>query len=288
MIDRRQFVELTAGFVAATSLRPSDLIASEGRSEIPIALQLYTVREESKKDFLKTIEAVAKMGYQGVELAGYFGHSAKEIRTCLDANGLEVAGTHTGIDTVRAEALAETIELNQILGNRNLIVPWLPEEMRSSRDAWLRTAELFNGLVDRVEPAGMRIGYHNHDMEFVPMNGEMPWDLFATATREEVILQFDTGNAGVRDVDPVPFLKRYPGRTVTIHIKEHSRSNPDALIGEGDIPFAEVVEVCRTTGGTEWFILEEEKNVYPPLECAEKSLERFRQVLAAIDRVPAT
>jgi sugar phosphate isomerase/epimerase len=280
MIDRRQFVGLSAGLIAVAGLRPSDLFASTGRGEIPIALQLYTVREESQKGFLKTIEAVAEMGYQGVEFAGYFGHSAKEIRACLDANGLEVAGTHTGIDTVRDDTLAATIELNQILGNRNLIVPWLPDEMRSSRGAWLRTAQLFNELVDKVEPAGMRIGYHNHDMEFIPMNGEMPWDVFAAATRQEVILQLDTGNAGVRQVDPVPFLKRYPGRTVTIHIKEHSRSNPDALIGEGDIPFAEVVKLCRTTGGTEWFILEEEKNVYPPLECAEKSLNRFKQVLA--------
>jgi sugar phosphate isomerase/epimerase len=281
MIDRRQFVGLSSGVVAAACLRPSGLLASEGSNEIPIALQLYTVREESQKDFLKTITAVAKMGYQGVEFAGYFDHSAKEIRACLYANGLEVAGTHTGIDTVSGDALAATIELNQALGNRNLIVPWLPEEMRSSRDAWLRTAEMFNDLVGKVAPAGMRIGYHNHDMEFVPMNGEMPWDVFAAATRKEVILQFDTGNAGLRDVDPVPFLERYPGRTVTIHIKEHSRSHPDALIGEGDIPFAEVVEVCRTSGGTEWFILEEEKNAYPPLECAEKSLERFKQVLAA-------
>jgi sugar phosphate isomerase/epimerase len=280
MIDRRQFVGLSAGFVAATGLSPSGLLASEGSGKIPIALQLYTVREESEKNFLKTIEAVAKMGYQGVEFAGYFGHSAREIRACLDSNGLKVAGTHTGIETVRADALSETIELNQILGNKNLIVPWLPEEMRSSKDAWLSTAETFNELVDRVEPAGMRIGYHNHDMEFVPMNGEMPWDVFATATREEVVLQFDTGNAGVREVDPVPFLQRYPGRTVTIHIKEHSKSNPNALIGEGDIPFTEVIEVCRAIGGTEWFILEEEKNAYPPLECAERSLEQFKHVLA--------
>ncbi len=277
-VSRRRFLGIGAGLAAATFAH-SKILAFGKEKNIPVALQLYSVRMDCGKDFLKTIEAVAKIGYQGVEFAGYYGVPATQIRIVLDDNGLKVAGSHTNLDTLIGDNLKQTIEFNQILGNRNLILPWLPESYRDSKKAWLKTAEMFNELVDKVTPAGMRIGYHNHAMEFDPIGGEMPWDIFAQNTRKEVILQFDTGNAGDKHVNPLDFLKKYPGRSVTIHMKEYSSTNPTALMGEGDIPFKEIIQFCRDAGGTEWFIIEEENESLPPLETVEKNFHNFNQIL---------
>lgn len=276
--SRRDFLKTSAGWIAAAGLSPSLLTAGK-KKHIPVAVQVYSVRKDLENDFFKTLETIANIGYDGVEMWKFFGHSAKSVRKCMDDNGLKAAGAHTDLDTVMGENLAETVAFHQILGNDKLIIPWLPESMRNSKDAWLKTADLFNALADKLKPEGMRIGYHNHGMEFEPLEGEMPWDIFARSTSPDVILQFDTGNAAAKAGSPVPYLKKYPGRTATIHIKEYSAKNPQALIGEGNLPFPEIIEVCRTVGGTEWFIIEEEKDIYPPLEGIEKSLHNFRKLL---------
>ncbi|MGC8834651.1 MAG: sugar phosphate isomerase/epimerase family protein, partial [Armatimonadota bacterium] len=137
--------------------------------KIPIALQLYSVREDAAKDTAGVLAAVAKMGYEGVEFAGYYGHSAQDLRKMLDDNGLRVAGTHIGLDTLLGDEFEKTVEFNQILGNKFLIVPGLPPERTSSADAWKRTAEIFNEIAEKLKPLGMYTGYHNHAMEFKPL-----------------------------------------------------------------------------------------------------------------------
>lgn len=278
-MNRRDFLKMSAGLAAASSLTGCSLSAENKKNPIPVALQLYSVRQDCAGDFPGTMAAVAAIGYQGVEFAGYYNYSAEEVRQMLDDNGLQCAGSHIQLDTVLGDALESTIAFNQILGNSCLIIPWLPESYRNSKAAWLKTADLFNGLAEKVKPHGMQIGYHNHGMEFEPVDGEMPWDIFAQNTSENVILQFDTGNAAHAGADALPYLKKYPGRSVTIHLKEHSESRPDALIGEGDIPFEEIFKVCRTTGGTEWYIIEEEKEAVPPLEAVKISYTNLMKLL---------
>jgi sugar phosphate isomerase/epimerase len=245
---------------------------------IPIALQLYSVRELCAQDLSTTLAAVAKMGYVGVEFAGYYGRSAQELKRLLDDNGLKVAGTHIGIDTLLGEQLERTVEFNQILGNKFLIVPGLPEERRNSRAAWLETARLMNEAAERVAPHGMRVGYHNHWIEFKPLDGELPWDTFFGNTRPEVVMQLDTGNAMHGGTDPIPFLRKYPGRAATVHLKEYSATNDKALIGEGDVRWEEFFSLCESIGGTEWYIVEQETYAYPPLECVERCLQNLRRM----------
>ncbi|MCS7220057.1 MAG: sugar phosphate isomerase/epimerase [Anaerolineae bacterium] len=245
-------------------------------TRIPIALQLYSVREECARDLPGTLAAIAKMGYEGVEFAGYYGYSAAELRKMLDDLGLKVAGTHISLDTLLGDNLPKTIEFNRTLGNRFLIVPGLPEERRNSRAAWLQTARLFNEIAERVAPEGMLVGYHNHHIEFVPMDGELPWDTFFSNTRQDVIMQLDTGNAMYGGADPVPFLERYPGRALTVHIKEFSRTNDKALIGEGDVRWNDVFRLCETVGGTQWYIVEQESYAYSPLECVDRCIKALK------------
>ncbi|MHC4249276.1 MAG: sugar phosphate isomerase/epimerase family protein [Planctomycetota bacterium] len=243
---------------------------------IPMALQLYSVRYNCETDLDGVLERVARMGYVGVEFAGYYGRSAEALKALLDRCGLAVAGTHIRIDTLLGEEFQKTVEFNKTIGNRFLIVPGLPEEYRNSADAWRRTADVFNFIAERAAAVDMRVGYHNHHIEFQPMDGELPWDIFFSRAKPEVVMQLDTGNALHGGADPVPFVERYPGRATTVHLKEHSATNDKALIGEGDIRWADIFRLCETVGGTEWYIVEQESYAFPPMECVAKCREALR------------
>lgn len=247
-------------------------------ARIPIALQLYSVREDCKQDLPGTLKAVADMGYEGVEFAGYYDRSAEDLRAMLDDLGLICCGTHTGIDTLLGGELEEAVAFNKTLGNPYLIVPGLPEEYRNSRDAWLKTAEVFNDISAGVRPLDMWVGYHNHHIEFAPMDGEMPWDTFFGNTVADVVMQLDSGNALHGGADIVPFLERYPGRALTVHLKEYSATNDKALIGEGDVHWDDVFRLCESIGGTQWYIVEQESYAYPPLECVDRCLRALREM----------
>jgi len=249
---------------------------------IRIALQLYSVREDCARDLPGTLEAVAEMGYEGVEFAGYYGRSAGELKDLLDDLGLKVAGSHISINSLLGDELKRTIEFNRILGNKYLIVPGLPEEMRSSKEAWLKTAQLMNKISEKLKPEDMRVGYHNHTVEFQPVNGEIPWDIFFKATVPDVIMQLDIGNAmhgGLSWDEVLDILRRYPKRAVTIHLKEYSSKRKDVLIGEGEVKWGELFELCESIGGTEWYIVEQEVYPYPPLECVKRCIEYLRRIL---------
>ncbi|MCK4293329.1 MAG: sugar phosphate isomerase/epimerase [Planctomycetes bacterium] len=249
-----------------------------GGRRIPIGLQLYSVREDCKRDLPGVIAAVAKMGYKGVEFAGYYGRSAKELRKMLDDNSLVCCGTHTGLDTLLGDNLAKTIEFNKTLGNKYLVVPGLPAKNRASHQAWLDTAKLFNELAEKVRPHGMLVGYHNHSAEFKAIDGELPWDTFMSNTSKDVIMQLDLGNAMHGGADPLPYLYRYPERAITVHLKEFSKTNNKALVGEGDVPWKAFFALCKAVGGTEWYIVEQESYAYPPLECVDRCLKNLRKM----------
>jgi sugar phosphate isomerase/epimerase len=251
-----------------------------------VALELYSVRTELERDPLGTLEAVAAMGYDGVEFAGPPKFSGSEIREWLAKTGLVCCGWHTPFNLVQKDTLAATIELNRMIGNRNIIVPGMPAK---TREDWLDRAAFFNELAAELAPLGMFTGYHNHHLEFQPLeSGETPWDLFFGNTAPEVIMQLDLGNALRGGADLMAILRRYPGRCRTIHIKPYSKSagadDPAAgyrpMIGEDDVPWSEVFAFCETRGNTEWYIVEYESDAYPRLE----AVERCRRALEAMGK----
>lgn len=245
-------------------------------ARIPIALQLYSVREDCQRDLEGTLQAVAEMGYEGVEFAGYYGRTAPELRALLDRFGLKVAGTHAGYRTVTDGELAATIGFNQIIGNPYLVVPSLPAEHRVSLHAWQDSAHFLASLAEKVQPHGLRAGFHSHAAEFQPVDVQMPWDVIAAHSSPAVILQLDLGNTLGAGVNPLPFLEKYIDRAVTVHLKDRSSTNPNALIGEGEIDWPEVFRLCESSGVTEWYIVEQERYAYPPLECVRRCLDSLR------------
>ncbi|HEX9045854.1 MAG TPA: TIM barrel protein [Verrucomicrobiae bacterium] len=272
-IRRRQFIRSTAaGAVGAALGFTGCVTAGKPRgNKIPVGLQLYTLRNECKTDFPGAIAAAADIGFRGVEFAGYWNRSAGEIRRLLDDHGLVACGSHTPYNDVLPDKLAATIEFNQILGNKFIIVPSMTAK---TRQEWRERAAQFNELADRLKPHGLWIGYHAHAHDFQPMDGERPWDVFFGQTKREVIMQLDTANCCEGGADPVTVLNQYPGRVRTIHIKPFG-AGPEAIIGEDTINWPAVFDFCETRGNTQWYVVEHETSKNP-LQTARRTFEKLR------------
>ena len=284
-ITRRGMLKLGAGaaalWAAGVELRggPQEATTKESKvgKKIPIGLQLYSLREDCPKDLPGTLKAVAAMGYVGVEFAGYHGRKADELRKMLTDNGLKCCGTHTGLDTLTGDALKSTAEYNRALGNKFLIVPSLPPKNTESVRALTETAKLFTELAGKAKELGMCVGYHAHAGDLKPLDGQVPWDVIFSNTGRDVVMQLDTANCLAGGGDPVAILKKYPGRSTTIHLKEFG-GKKGCAIGEGEVKWREVFEVCETTGGTEWYIVEQEVYDGTPLDCVKRCLENLRKM----------
>jgi sugar phosphate isomerase/epimerase len=254
--SRRDVLRLAT--IAATALAlPSLSSAKAEGKKIPIGLELYSVRNELPKDFTGVMQAVGKMGYEGVEFAGYYGWDKKpvELRKLLDDCGLKCCGTHTALATLEGDNLKKTADLHKTLGNKFLICPGL-----SAKDAngWLELAKKFNDIAARAKEFDMLVGYHSHAGDFKKFDGKTSWEIFFDNTNPEVVHQIDTGNTMEGGGDPLALIKKYPGRTKTTHIKEFGGA-ADAPIGEGTVDWKTLLDTYEAVGGTEWYIVEHEK-----------------------------
>lgn len=274
-IHRREFLQLS---VAATLL-PAPLLAAAKWKKIPIATQAWCVRKQMKDDIPGTLAAVAQLGYQGIELENAFGKSGPEWRKYLDAAKLKACGFHHSMNELRGDKLKTSIEFNQAIGNRNLIIRSLPRDVYTSKELLAKTATEVNEIAEKLKPAGLRVGYHNHTTDFNKFGEDYWWNLFADQTKKEVILQFDTGNASeMQGVTVTDFLKRNKGRTVSMHVKPFSKKSPDAFLGEDELDWKQIMTIVENTGGLEWYIIEYEREAFPPLEALKANLERFKKM----------
>lgn len=272
--SRRDVLRLAT--VAATALAlPSLSSAKADAKKIPIGLELYTVRNELPKDFTGTIQAVGKMGYEGVEFAGYYGWDNKptELRKLLDDCGLKCCGTHTGLATLEGDNLKKTADLHKTLGNKFLICPSLSAK---SANGWIDLAKKFNDIAARAKEYDMLVGYHSHGGDFKKFDGKTTWEIFFDNTNPEVIHQIDVGNTLEGGGDPLAMIKKYPGRTKTTHIKEFGGA-PDAPIGEGTIDWKTLLETYETVSGVEWYIVEHEKG-NTPMKSAKACLDNLHKM----------
>lgn len=275
-LTRRQFLHRAGAGLAGAALTAPLILetpAASARAKIPVGLQLYSVREECGKDLPGVLAAVSKIGYKGVEFAGYHGRTAQELRKLLDNNGLVACGTHTPFESIQKDKLAETIEFNRIIGNRFLIVPWM--EGKSKQD-WLDKAKLFNEVAAQVKEHKMLVGYHAHAHDFQKFDDQSAWDIFFGNTKSTVIMQLDTSNCRDGGADPVAVLKKYPGRARSIHIKA-SGGGPEAVIGEDKVNWPEVFAFCEGKGKTEWYVVEHETSK-DPMDAVKRNFEALKKM----------
>jgi sugar phosphate isomerase/epimerase len=216
-MDRRTFL----GTMTAATLvsRRLGWAADEHKIE-KVGVQLYTVRDNMKKDFEGTIARVAAVGYKEVEFAGYFDHSPKDIRAILDRNGLTAPSMHIDYASL-GEKWPAVIEAATMVGHQYIVNPWIEEEMRKQPDIWQRAAETFNRAGEISKKSGIQFAYHNHWFEFIPVNGKMPYDMLLEECDPNLVkMQLDLCWITVGGQDPLKYFDRYPGRFPLVHVKD--------------------------------------------------------------------
>ena len=248
--------------------------------KLPIGTQAWCVRKQLATDIPGTLAQVSQAGFELIELENAFGKSGKEWRAFLDAANLKAAGFHHTLAEVRGDKLAATIEFNQAIGSRNLIIRSLQPAVYESIDLLKKTADEMNEIAGKLAPHQLRIGYHNHTTDFNKLDGEYWWNRFADATSKDVVLQFDTGNASEKDgVNVVEVLKRNAGRTKSMHVKPFSRSNPNAFIGADELDWPAIMTAAENVAGVEIYIIEYEKETgRPPIEDLKANLLAFKKL----------
>src|SRR5205085_1849552 len=204
-----------------------------------------------------TLAQVSQAGFELIELENAFGKSGAEWKTALAAANLKAAGFHHSLPELRGDKLQQTIDFNQAIGNRNLVIRSLPTEVYNSADLLKKTADEINGFAEKLKPHQLRVGYHNHTTDFNQLDGEYWWNRFADATSKDVVLQFDTGNASEKEgVDVVQILKRNPGRVRSMHVKPFSKASPNAILGADELKWPAIMTAAETVAGVELYIIE--------------------------------
>lgn len=277
---RRDILKLGgAAALSALVVPRSAAHAAAAWKRVPIGVQAWCVRKQLASDVPGTLKALASIGFEAVELENAFDKPGAEWRKHLAAAGVRACGFHHRLDELQGEKLAATVEFNQAIGNRNLIVRSLAPEVYESADLLKKTADAMNEIAGRVRPHAMRVGYHNHTTDFNRIGGEYWWNLFADRTTKDVILQLDTGNASALEgVSIVDLIRRNAGRTASLHVKPFSRKNPDAYLGADDLDWPAIMTASESVGGVEWYVVEYEREGVPPLESLKANFDSFRKM----------
>ena len=271
-LSRRSFLAMTATLPWA--------LRAWGATQIPVGLELFSVRNALKQDLTGTVRAVAGMGYQCVEFyAPYFAWTesqTKEMRKLLDDLGIRCYSTHNDSSYLGPEKISRARDLNLILGCKYVVMASSHE--KSGLDGWKTVADSLNFAAEQLEPSGLKPGYHNHQTEFTPDGGIRPIEILAKNTKPSVMLQLDVGTCIEAGSDPVAWIRSNPGRIRSLHLKEWS---PEAgkgysiLFGEGVANWKAIFEAAESAGGVEYYLIEQEGSRFSELDTARKCLDAF-------------
>lgn len=248
---------------------------------LPVALQLYTLRDECAKDFVGTLKQVAEIGYEAVELAGLHQMPAPQLKAVVDDLGLKVISSHVPLADME-QTLSQVFEDSYTLGNKYIVMPWLPEDRRNTEQDWRKLAETLNGLGAKCQTEGFMLCYHNHDFEFQTFSGKTAYEIiFDHVDPQWLSTEIDVYWVTFAGGDPVTLIERFAGRAPLIHIKDMTRTTPPtyAEVGEGSIDFRPIFEAANKAR-TEWFIVEQDKCERPPLESVKLSLRNLQTMTA--------
>ncbi len=269
-------------FLALMGVGPIAAAAATG-NRVPIGLELYSVRDELKKDLTGTVQGVAKMGYECVEFyAPYFDWTpdyAKQVRKELDRLKIRCYSTHNDMKSFTPEGLDKAIQLNKILGARYVVLA-SPGTI-TDLDGWKRVAQTLNTANKTFERRGLHAGYHNHTEEWKAVNGQTPMQVLADNTDKSIMLQLDVGHCVAAGGDPVAWIDSHPGRIRSVHLKDWSPEKQyQALFGEGIVNWKQIFTAAETKGGVEYYLIEYEGTEFPEMEAADRCLVAYRNMRA--------
>jgi sugar phosphate isomerase/epimerase len=277
-LTRRQFIGVATVGTAALMAGPSAFGAA--RKKLPIGVQLYSVRNDFPKDVPGVLAGIKKIGYEGVEFAGYanYGNNASGLRKLLDDNGLKACGSHIqgGLPTLQGDGFARETEFNKVIGNDKLIIA---SGNARTVDDWNRFADGFSAVAEKLKPLQMRIGYHNHTGEFKAVDGQIPEYVFFDKASPDVFVQLDIGHCAHGGADPVAVIKKYANRLVSVHVKDWEPVTGGDIVGEGIVKWDEVLTACADCPNLQWYTIEEESNKFPGLDGIDKDFKNFSKLL---------
>ncbi len=268
-------------FLALSAMLPWSLQARASTS-IPVGLELYSVREALKLDPFATVRAVAQMGYECVEFyAPYFDWSesaTKQMKKLMDDLDIRCFSTHNDESSFHPENLERAHDRNLILGSKYVVLS--SSTQKSTLDGWKGLADSLNIVADKLEPSGLRVGCHNHQVEFRPIQGQRPIEVLAKNTKPSIMLQLDVGTCIEAGSDPVEWIRSNPGRIRSIHCKDWSPEpgkGYTVLFGEGAADWKRIFEAAESVGGVEYYLVEQEGSRLSEIETARACLKTFRE-----------
>jgi sugar phosphate isomerase/epimerase len=265
-----------------------------------VGIQLYSVREDMKKDPQGTLNALAEMGYKYVEHANYinrkfYGWEAKEFKKRLDDLGMKMPSGHTVMGKAHwddakndfTDLWKYTVEDAAIMGQELVISPSIDMGIRKDKNLLLKYMDIFNKSGELCQKSGMRFGYHNHDFEFSEkLDGELLYDIMLNNTDPKLVAQqLDIGNMINGGGIPAEVMKKFPGRFVSMHVKDevpsatgHEKFESTILgKGSGQIDVQALVKLGDKEGGTKHFIIEQESyQGLQPLACMKENIAIMR------------
>jgi sugar phosphate isomerase/epimerase len=249
-------------------------------AKIPMGIEMYSVRNELQKDPQGTVRAIAAIGYQGLEFyAPYFEWShaqAKEMKKLLDDLGIRCFSTHNDASYMKQEHIQNAIDLNLNLGSKYVVMA--SSQPKPGLDGWKEIADALNFAAEKLEASGLKAGYHNHQLEFTPVDGVRPMEILAKNTKPSAMLQLDVGTCLEAGSDPVAWIRANPGRIRSLHCKDWA-PGPDkgysVLFGEGVADWKAIFAAAESVGGAEYYLMEQEGSRYSELETAKKCLELY-------------
>ena len=291
--SRRNFIRNSSLVVAGTIAFSNEAFAAKKRKQI-VGIQLYSVRDDMKKDPLATLNQLAAMGYTHVEHANYvnrkfYGYTATEFKKILDDLGLKMPSGHTVMgpqhwDKTKndfSDSWKQTVEDAAILKQEYVITPWLDQSLRNTYDDIIRYMEVFNRSGELCKKYGMKFGYHNHDFEFSQkLNGMTVYDIILKNTDPNLVIQqLDTGNLYNGGATAEEIIKKYPGRFESLHVKDEIKSSKgneryeSTILGKGITDLKKNLHFIKKAGGTKYLIIEQEAyQGMAPLESARQDL----------------
>lgn len=244
-------------------------------THLPIALQLYTVRDNTARDFADTLRQVAELGYRAVECAGYGTLSAPELLALLKETGLSVPAAHCLRLDMPEEQLAYELAFARQIGCAYVVIPWIGLQRCSQAP--------FDALVQQIEAigrsareAGLQLLYHNHDYSFQRPGGSRPLldELLAACDPALLGLELDVYWAAYAGIDPVAYVRTYRGRIPLLHLKDMDAEREMSEVGDGTLDIAGIIAAGEDSG-VRWLIVEHDHPSIPSLESARRSLHNL-------------
>ena len=247
----------------------------------PIAYQLYSAREEAAKDLDSVLSSLKALGYDGVEFAGFYGHSAEEIKAMLKKHNLVPISSHLGLPE-SDEAMRNIIAYHKAVGCQYMAVPGLSEEARPGGKGFAKTLAAMHHFARLIKEAGMTLLYHNHDFEFIQISGQYGLDFMFDAIPADLLeTEIDVCWVKYAGIDPAAYIRQYANRCPLIHLKDYVGEQAqgtfeDRPVGYGCQDISSIV-TAGLESGVKWFVVEEDDSpTHTPIPDAKKSIETLK------------